>query len=269
MTMTRMKKRLCNSTTRGFPAFNKRETDGWRRSILFRGSTRNTDWLGIHMSELAGGHAPEPVVKHQEEELTVLLKGEVVIGLCDKDGSPEITREELLKPGSIIYHPSERYHYLENRSPESATYLAVKWHANIRLDTAEAKPGTSRIVEYSKVTTPGAETVFDAPTTWLDRLEIHASGLPAGDGYRSHVDSHDVVIVVLDGEVTFGGVAYPPGSCLLHPGGWKHGLRNASSVPAHYLVIELHGKPARHRPYNAPELTRDAFARTAANLGLT
>ena len=64
-------------------------------------------------------------------------------------------------------------------------------------------------------------------------------------------------------------MAYPPGSCLLHPGGWKHGLRNASGVPAHYLVIELHGKPARHRPYNVPELTRDAFARTAANLGLT
>ena len=221
------------------------------------------------MSELAGGHAPEPVVKHQEEELTVLLKGEVVIGLCDKDGSPEITREELLKPGNFIHHPSERYHDLENRSPAPATYLAVKWHANIRVNTAEAKPSTSRIVEYSKVATPGAETVFDAPTTWLDRLEIHASGLPAGDGYKSHVDSHDVVIVVLDGEVTFGGVAYPPGSCLLHPGGWKHGLRNASSVPAHYLVIELHGKPARHHPYHVFELTRDAFARTAANLGLT
>ena len=265
--MTRMKKRLCNSTTRGFPAFNKRETDGWRRSILFRGSTRNTDWLGIHMSELAGGHAPEPVVKHQEEELTVLLKGEVVIGLCDKDGSPEITREELLKPGNFIHHPSERYHYLENRSPEPATYLAVKWHANIRVNTAEAKPSTSRIVEYSKVATPGAETVFDAPTTWLDRLEIHASGLPAGDGYKSHVDSHDVVIVVLDGEVTFDGVAYPPGSCLLHPGGWKHGLRNASDKAAQYLVIELEGKPVKRQLSDLRELTRDAMARTMANLG--
>ncbi len=261
-----MKKRLCNSSTQGFPAFEKRETDGWRRSILFRGSTRNADWLGIHMSELAGGQAPEPVVKHQEEELTIVLKGEVVIGLCDKDGSPAITREEVLKPGRFVFHPSDRYHYLENCSPEPATYLAVKWHANARRPAPMRQLGLSRPVEYQSVGTPGAQVVVDEPTTWLDRLEVHASGLLPGCGYKPHVDSHDVIIVVLDGEVNYDGIAHPPGSCLLHPGGWKHGLRNEAGVPAHYLAIELHGKPVRHDPIDVLELTRDTVMRTAANL---
>lgn len=262
----KMKKRLSNNSTQGFPAFEKRETEGWRRSILFRGSTRNADWLGIHMSELAGGQAPEPVVKHQEEELTIVLKGEVVIGLCDNHGSPEITREEVLKPGRFVFHPSERYHYLENYSSEPATYLAVKWHANARQQKPAKQLDLSRPVEYRRVDTPAAATVIDEPTTWMDRLEVHASGLLPGCGYKPHVDDHDVIIVVLDGEVTFGGVAHPPGSCLLHPGGWKHGLRNEAGVPAHYLVVELHGKPARHDPIDVFELTRDAVMRTAANL---
>lgn len=266
--MTKMKKRLSNRSTQGFPAFERRETDGWRRSILFRGSTRNTDWLGIHMSELAGGQAPEPVVKHQEEELTIILRGEVVSGLCDSDGSPDITREEVLKPGNLVFHPSQRYHYLENCTSEPATYLAVKWHANTRQTIPEQKPGTSQPLKYPKVDKPGAETIIDEPTTWLDRLEVHASGLLPGCGYKPHVDRHDVIIIVLDGEVTSGGVAHPPGSCLLHPGGWKHGLRNEGCLPSHYLVIELHGKSVRRNLGDVPELARDAVMRTAANLRL-
>ncbi len=261
-----MKRRLSNSATSGFPSFDRKETDGWRRSVLFRGSTRNTDWLGIHMSELKAGHAPEPVVKHQEEELTILLKGTVVIGFCDKPDSPEITREEVLKPGTLVYHPSARYHYLENRSHEPATYLAVKWHANTRGMSTEPGTGKSRLISYAEASRPRAVVAFDSATTWLDRLEVHASGLAPGAGYKCHTDEHDVVIIVLKGEVTFDQVTYPAGSCLLHPGGWKHGLKNSGTEPAHYLVVELHGKPVRHRLPDIPELTRDMLARVAGNL---
>lgn len=261
-----MRKRLSNAATQGFPAFERHETDGWRRSVLFRGSTQNTDWLGIHMSQLEAGHAPEPVVKHQEEELTILLKGEVVIGLCDRPDSPEITREEVLRPGNFVFHPSACYHYLENRSQQPATYLAVKWHANARCKVPDISPDRSRLFSYSKASTPAAEVVVDTATTWLDRLEVHASGLAPGVGYASHKDVHDVVIVVLEGEVTFDNTIYPAGSCLLHPGGWKHGLRNSGRHPAHYLVVELHGRPVRHQLSEFPELTRDMLARFIGNL---
>jgi uncharacterized cupin superfamily protein len=262
-----MKRRLGHRTNSGFPEFDKRETDGWKRAILFRGSTRNVDWIGVHMSCLSGGHAPEPVVRHQEEEIVILLKGEIVMGLCDDDDSKAITREEALYPGRIVYHPANRYHYLENRTDEPAIYIAVKWRADTRPDTPDGTIGKSAVHNFGPASRVNDTALLEQPTRWLNRLRMHTSCLNPGQGYSSHADKHDVCIVVLDGEVVSNGRTYPAGSCLFHPGGWKHGLRNASDKAAQYLVIELEGKPVKRQLSDLRELTRDAMARTMANLG--
>lgn len=264
-----MKRRLGHRANAGFPAFDKHETDGWKRAILFRGATRNVDWIGVHMSCLSGGHAPEPVVRHKEEEIAIILKGEIVMGLCDEDGSKTITREEALYPGRIVYHPANRYHYLENRTDAPATYIAIKWRADTRPDTAEGEIGKSVVHAYQPASTVNEKALLQQPTRWLNRLRLHTSCLNPGEGYDSHADKHDVCIVVVDGEVVSNGNAYPAGSCLFHPGGWKHGLRNVSDKAAQYLVIELEGKPAKRQLSDMRELARDALARTVANLGVS
>ncbi len=263
-------KRLGNHYQIGLPMFERLEHADWSRSILWRGATRNIDWLGVHVSRLQPGAAPEPVVRHQDEELMILLQGKTVSGLCDEPDSKAITRKVAMVPQQMVYHPGNRYHYLENTSDQEAIYLAVKWRAPERLGAVAASEGTSKVLDcgpaWEKPPQVRQQVLFNQPTTWLKRLQVHASTLLPGDGYPAHRDDHDVCIVVLEGELTSNATRYPAGSCLFHAAGWKHSLCNESNSAARYIVIELHGHPTRKPAHHWPELARDNVMRVASNL---
>src|SRR5262245_4869032 len=84
--------------------------------------------------------------------------------------------------------------------------------------------------------------VFEHPTRYLERLHCHTSTLQPGAGYEPHRDDHDVAIVVLDGEIEALEDRLAPNDVLLVPAGDEHGMPNPTADPAHYLVLELHGR---------------------------
>jgi hypothetical protein len=216
---------------------------GWMPHPLFRGSTRGIHDLSCHASVLAPGSCPHPPHAHQEEELLLLLSGQVEIILPDlRDPGEEQTRR--LVPGRLVYYPYGFSHTLTTVSDEAANYLMFKWTCLAREKESELGFGEFDLLDPGGgFQTKGGfniRVVFEGPTGYLGKLQCHTSTLPPGVGYEPHADKHDVCIVVLEGEVETIGQRVRPHGVIYYAPGKPHGMRNPGGESARYVVFEFH-----------------------------
>jgi quercetin dioxygenase-like cupin family protein len=204
------------------------EKSGWKPYPAFKGSTADLPSLSCHASVLASNHSPHPPHTHAEEELLLLLAGEADLVLPERGTMP-------LRPGEFVYYPTGFSHTLRTTSTEPATYAMLKWRG-------EPAP-SSEPLPFGHFETAGEPRVLiDGPTRYLRKLQAHVTVLEPGEGYDPHVDSYDVAIVVLEGEVeTIGGRAAPY-DAIFYRAGEPHGMRNVGSESARYVVFEFHGR---------------------------
>jgi len=202
---------------------------GWKPYSAFRGSTANVPSISCHASVLVPGHSPHPAHEHAEEELLLLLEGEV--DLIFGEGE-----RERLRPEEFVYYPAGFAHTLRTTSTEPATYLMFKWSGD---DVDNGPP-----LPFGRFDTQAdgrMRSLVTAPTRYLRKLHSHVTVLEPGGGYEPHVDAYDVAIIVLEGEVeTIGGRAAPH-DVIFYPAGEPHGMRNVGQTPARYVVFEFHG----------------------------
>jgi mannose-6-phosphate isomerase-like protein (cupin superfamily) len=219
------------------------EERGWKPYPIFKGSTGNLRSLSCHVSVLTHNSYPHPSHAHDEEEILMLLAGEVDL-LVQKEGSPEEIHERHLRPGQFVYYPARFYHTLQTTSEEPANYLMFKWEGDRmnsdsiltfgqfdvydRTDDAAIKEGFC------------PSLVFEGPTAYVRKLQCHKSTLTPGAGYDPHIDAYDVAIVVFEGEVETLGERVGPHGVIFYPGGEPHGMHNPGNVVAKYLVFEFH-----------------------------
>jgi uncharacterized cupin superfamily protein len=214
---------------------------GWKPYPIFSGSTADLRFLSCHVSVLSTGECPHPPHTHQEEEILVVLKGEVDIILPD---AAKENRRKRLKSGEFVYYPSHFAHTLQTVSQDPANYLMFKWHSQETETNSPLAFGHFGISERQEGA--GAEDcfcprlVFEGPTAYLRKLHCHVSTLAPGSGYEPHVDAYDVGIIVLEGEIETLGERINQ-SVIFYRGGEPHGMRNSSSAIARYVVFEFHG----------------------------
>ncbi|TMH48075.1 MAG: cupin domain-containing protein [Betaproteobacteria bacterium] len=220
---------------------------GWRAYPIFRGSTATLRALTCHASVLTHGQCPHAPHRHDEEEILIVLSGEVDIEVPDLKGAPQNGRMRVT-PGRFAYYPPRFAHTLRTVSEEPASYLMLKWQC-----AAGPGPplGFGRYDAFAPVAPPTqekgfrAQALFEGPTASLTKLHCHASTLLPGASYSPHVDAHDVAIVILEGELETLGERVKPCSVIFHPAGESHGMRNPGGSPARYVVFEFHGDRAR------------------------
>jgi uncharacterized cupin superfamily protein len=224
------------------------EQRGWKPYPAFKGSTASLPSISCHASVLAPGHSPHAPHEHVEEELLLLLAGEVDLVFGEGE-------RERLRPGEFVYYPAGFAHTLRTTSTEPSTYLMFKW----RGDDVE-NDGTP--LPFGRFDTEGhgrMRSLFTGPTRHLRKLHSHVTVLEPGDGYEPHADAYDVGIVVLEGEVeTIGGRAVPH-DVIFYPAGEAHGMRNVGQTPARYVVFEFHGATSLVR--DAPSPARALLAK--------
>jgi len=220
------------------------KVEGWKPYFLFNGSTSELSSLTCHVSVLKPGHCPHPPHTHEEEELLLVLKGEVDVTLPnvqDADTNPQ----RRLTAGQFVYYPHNFAHTLRTVSEEPANYLMFKWHNDSKDVGAHLAFGQFDIFERrnGSVMAPGfsAHLVFEGSTPYLRKLHCHTSTLEPSAGYAPHIDSHDVGIIVLEGEVEILGERVGPHSVIFCPAGEPHGILNPGEVVAKYIVFEFHG----------------------------
>jgi quercetin dioxygenase-like cupin family protein len=215
----------------------------WRAYPQFRGQTRTLDEMSCHISVLSAGHHPHPPHIHPEEELLVVLDGEVEVELAD-DPRGAGSRRHGLRPGMFSYYPTTQHHTIHNAGTSPATYLMFKWRGGIA-DMGEPLPAS--IFEYDRAGLPPGprpmqmRLLFQQATSCLGKLHAHLTTLQPGAGYEAHADAYDVAIILLSGEVETIGERVRPLGLIFYSAGELHGMKNVGTTPAVYLVFEFHG----------------------------
>lgn len=220
------------------------EENGWKPYPIFRGFTTGLRNLSCHVSVLIQYHCPHTPHMHQEEELLLLLSGEVDLILPDRQ-NPNGNQRRCLKPGQFVYYPSSFAHTLQTTSEAPANYLMFKWHADSKENDSALAFGHFNMfdpVEDSEVKDGFCpRLVFEGSTAYLQKLQCHTSTLTPGAGYDPHIDAYDVAIIILEGEVETLGERVGPHSVIFYAAGEPHGMHNPSGEIAKYVVFEFHG----------------------------
>lgn len=251
-------------------------TGGWRSVPAFRGVTASLADLSCHASEIEPGFYPHLPHQHPEEEILLVLSGELELFLPDLGDRPVDTRRRL-QPGELAYFPAGFWHTLTAVGSGRARYLMVKWFSNPAGDGPPLSHGVFRASSSSDAgpVHPGGfryGALFEGPTSWLARLQCHVTVLEPSAGYPPHVDDHDIIMVVLEGAVETRGRRVESPGVIFHPGGEPHGMKNPGSVAARYVVIELDGGMMASRRLQAEAAARQSakspeFASALVNSG--
>lgn len=224
------------------------DSDSWGYKAWYAGRTANVDFLDIHYSTLGAGLSPHKLHRHDDEELILPVAGEAEILRADRldEAEPERIR---LAAGQLVYHAPNQAHTIEGAGDGPAGYVVVRWSSREQ-DTSATLP--SAVFDFRAALDPGVSVepgfamtdLFEGPTRYLEQLHAHSSTLEAGAGYPPHADSHDVVIIVFDGEIETLGRRVQAPAVAFCPAYRPHGMHNPGARAARYLVIELHGGDA-------------------------
>ena len=254
-------------TSRVYPLRIPLEADyeeGWKYHPIFYGSTPDMRSLSCHASALIPHHRAHPLHTHRDEELKLLLAGEVDLIFSDDEAANGAHRRRL-KAGQFAYYPPELPHTLETVSDTPANYITFRWHSD-PMEGGDRIPFGIFDVRDPVREMEGFEgfcpsLLFEGSTPYLRKLHAHFSTLAPGVGYDPHVDSYAAVIIVLEGEVETLGERVGPHGVILFAPGEPHGMRNSGTMPARYLVFEFHASQS------LPEAD-DGHAQSHASHGL-
>lgn len=220
------------------------EEGGWKPYPIFNGSTAGVRSLASHVSVLTKGHCPHPPHIHIEEEILLLLAGEVDLIFPDEQ-APGGERRKHLKPNQFVYYPTGFAHTLQTMSESPANYLMFKWHSGLTEIDSPLIFGQYNVFQPAQDSEARdgfcPRLMFEGPTAYLQKLHCHVSTLTPGAGYDPHIDAHDVAVIVLEGEVETLGERVGPCGVIFYRAGDPHGIRNPGEATARYLVFEFHG----------------------------
>jgi len=219
------------------------EEDGWKPYPIFNMTTSGLQNLSCHASVLNSDHSPHLPHTHNEEEILMLLWGEVDLILPDSQGSA-VNQRIHLRQDEFVYYPACFAHTLQTTSKTSANYLMFKWQDDQSRNMSPL--GFRHFSLFDSINDSKMQDgfcsrlVFEGPTVYLQKLHCHTSTLTAGAGYDPHRDDYDVAIIVLEGTVETLGKLAGPYSVIFYRAGEPHGMRNTGSSIAKYIVFEFH-----------------------------
>jgi quercetin dioxygenase-like cupin family protein len=207
--------------------------------------------LECHVSVLNRDHFPHLPHAHKEEELLLLLRGEVDL-LFPNTRSPYGNSRQNLKAGQFVYYPLGFFHTLQTVGETPANYLMFRWYAPVKKNKGQLEYGLFIMDEHMAAGNARegfrSQVIFQGPTASLEKLQCHTSELTSGAGYEPHIDPYDVAIIVLEGEVETLGKRVGPYGVIFYAAGEPHGMRNAGNSIARYIVFEFHArKSSFHR----------------------
>ena len=215
----------------------------WKYYPIFNGFTKGLGMLSCHASVLTHGQSPHPPHTHEEEEMLLLLNGEIDIIFREKQNSDQEKRISI-QPGQFSYYPVNFAHTLETISTQPANYMMLKWKGGLRKNDKVLPFNLFNSFDFLKDTQDEKgfrpRLVVQGQTNYLNKFHCHTSTLSPKAGYEPHDDSYDVVIIVLEGEVETLGQCVGPCGVIFYAAGEPHGIRNPGDITAKYLVFEFH-----------------------------
>lgn len=217
---------------------------GWKRHLIFQGSTYGLSNLSCHASVLMKNQYPHPPHAHQEEELLVFLSGEGDLILPDEPGLNAEHRMRI-RPGYVAYFPMGFAHSLQTMSEEPAIYLVFKWNSSPTKSRTPLPFNRDSLVECWErdADKEGVrpQQLFDGPTALLRNLGCRVSTLAPAEEYSGYSDLANIAIIVLEGEIETLGKRVRPYSVVFYKSGNRHDISNPGEGNAQYVMFEFLG----------------------------
>lgn len=173
-----------------------------------------------------------------------MLAGEADLLFPDEQTPGDVRRHRMM-PGKLVYYPAGFAHTIEATGGQPAQYLMLRWNAPER---QHVRSMSFSQVDLNETVRPealrngfGTVQLLDGYTRCLKRLHAHLSFLAPGGGYEPHADTHDVVLILIDGVVETLEERVQAPAAVFYRAGEPHGILNPSEGQARYLVVEFHG----------------------------
>ncbi len=215
--------------------------EGWTVRTLKKDFPGYMGVVSAYVSTLEAGCIPHEIHHHDDEEIFVLLNGE--LDLLTPDGTHH------LGTGSIVYHPPGQQHTIRGASAERAEFLVFKW---LRPGLARARSADRALVSDASGRSPWSEAggirrhrawephpLAAGGTLVADIIEI-----PAQTGYPVHAHDHDLLLVLLQGQLCGVGHTTQAPAVVYYPAGTPHGASPSNPDPIHLIAFEFHRPPA-------------------------
>ena len=197
--------------------------------------------ISAFVSSLEGGHFPHRLEAHDEEELLVNLSG----GLEWLTGE----RTYQLGPGAVVHVPPQDRHRIRAIGPEPAEFLVFKWTWQNLLGTRP--DATTFILEGHGFDRASDQTGIhrrrvceNQPLANGGRLIVDAIRITPQTGYPLHAHEHDLMLVLLSGQMHGLGHITSAPAVIYYPAGTMHGLQPVSADPIEMIAFEFHRPPA-------------------------
>jgi len=203
--------------------------------------------LSCHVSVLSPGRTPHKPHKHREEELLILLSGEVEL-LVPGNGPNREQKSHRIKPGAFIYYPAGQRHTLRNSGTGPATYFMFKWFGRAAEGSTEQLPAALYHLDDLFANCRSAEgsdfianPVFQGATRYLDKLHGRWVILPPRNETFFNAGTGETGVLVLRGDIQVRGQDLSKDSVIFLSAGEGSTIKNAGRRPAVCLVFEFHG----------------------------
>lgn len=193
--------------------------------------------MSVFVSTLEGGHIPHPLEAHDQEEILVTLSG----GLELLTGE----RTHRLGPGGLVHVPPQGRHRIRAVGPESPEFFVFKWTWQNVLGT---KPNaTTFVLEGHGFDRADDQAVIyqrrvceNQPLANGGRMVVETLRLPPQTGYPLHSHDHDLMLVLLGGQMHGLGHVTSAPAVIYYPAGTMHGLQPVSPDPIEMIAFEFH-----------------------------
>jgi uncharacterized RmlC-like cupin family protein len=215
----------------------------FKQHTLFNGITEGLSEISCHAAALSFGYSPHAPHSHKGEHLLILLSGNLNLIFLDELSSDKL-KSIPIKKGQFIYYSSYFTHAIKTTSKAPANYLIFSWYVGLKNIASFPTFNCFNMfdkIEYSDFKNGFySQDIFKRTTGYLKKLNCNISILMPGVDYKPHIDTYDVAIVILEGEVETMGQKVKPYDVIFWLRGEHNGMQNIGTTPARYIVFEFH-----------------------------
>src|SRR5260221_10725957 len=204
------------------------------------GSTRDLSRLDVRIHTLKGGQSA-PKQSSEADKLIIVRDGRLKVS----SGSTA----KVLGPGGVALFSAGEEPALANSGSAPASYYVFHFQSWSTVDHDRAKQaGPPFLLDWKEMqmkTTDKGESrqIFDRPTSWLSRIDMHATTLNEGQASNPrHTHRNEEIILIRSGEVReyVDGQYHPAkaGDIIFLTSGTPHALENKTRGRCEYFALQ-------------------------------
>lgn len=222
-------------------------TPGWTIKTLKGNYPGFMGVVSAYYSALSRAQTPHDMHSHAEEEILVVLSGELAVLTAE--------RHTRIGPGSFFYVPPGAVHTIQSVGLGSTDFLVFKWTSQ---SAAHTRPEATVFLFGADALGPWTQDAGihrqrvckDQPLANGGRLVAEAICLAPRTGYPAHSHDHDLMLILLRGQMHALGHTTSAPAIIYYPAGTVHGLAPLNPDPIDMLAFEFH-RPSSTSPASA------------------